>query len=218
MVAPLDVECLASEQVVHDDVCSRSAVEDVAQDVELVNAELLDDVADGYDEIAHLTGLYDGLNNAMDVGLLVIVVGAFVQQFLNNIGKSDGQGLADFASRIFAADGLADLYEPQEGVGIIVGKVLVCIGLNHFQTFFRVINEGTEVTYHISRQRFVEKVAHLALDVAAGITQYMEESLVLAVYVGHKVFSAFGQVKDGFEVDDFCAGAFAVGEGLREKL
>ena len=106
MVAPLYVEVLAGEQIVHDDMCPGASVEDVAQNVKLVDAEPLDDIADGGDEVLGLACLYDGFDDALEVGFLVIVHGILMQQFFYNVGKLPGQSLAYLATGIFAAYGL----------------------------------------------------------------------------------------------------------------
>ena len=199
-------------------MCARTAVEDVAQDVQLVDAQLVDDVADSHDEAPHLSRLDDGLHDALEVGLLVVVDGALVQQFLDDVCELRGQGFAHLAPRVFAADGLADLYELQQGAGIEVGEVLVGTFLYHLEALLGVVDEGAEVAHDVLGQRALEEVVHLALDIAAGVAQDVEESLVLAVDVGHEVLRAFRQVEDGLQVDDFGAGALAVGKGLREEL
>ena len=78
VITPLQVEVLAGKQVVHDDVGARTTVEDVAQNVELVDAQLVDDIADGRDEVTRLPDLHDCLNDALHVCVLVLVVRAFV--------------------------------------------------------------------------------------------------------------------------------------------
>ena len=142
VVAPLDVEVVARQQVVHDDVGTRSAIEDIAKDVQLVDAQFVDDIAYCDDEVSRLSCLYDGLNDSLDVGVLIFVVGAFVQQFLDDIGKLFRQRFADLASGVFAADRAADLYELQQGTGVVVREVFLCVFLYHFQSFLRVVEEG----------------------------------------------------------------------------
>ena len=218
VVAPLDVEVVARQQVVHDDVGTRSAVKDVTKDVKLVDAQFMDDIAYRDNEVSRLSRLYDGLDDSLYVGILVFVVGAFVQQFLDDIGKLLRQGLADLASGVFAADRAADLYELQQGAGIVVREVFFGVLLNHLQAFLGVVDEGAEVAHFVFGHGVPEEVAHLALDVSAGVAQDMQEGLVLAVYVGHEMFRAFRQAEDSLQIDDFGAGTLAIGKRLREKL
>ena len=46
----------------------------------------------------------------------------------------------------------------------------------------------------------------------------MLESLVFPVYVGQEMFSAFGQVQDGLQVDDLRARGTDVGNALGEQF
>ena len=176
------------------------------------------DVADGHNEVACLAGLYDGLHDALHVGFLVVVARTLVQQFLNDVGKLSWQGLADLAAGVLAADRAADLYELEERACVEAGEVLFGVSLQHLQSFLRVVDEGAEFAHVAVGQRVGKEVVHLALDVAAGIAQDVQEGLVLAVYVGHEVLGALRQTEDGFEVDDFGACALAVGKCLRKEL
>ena len=101
VVAPLDVEAMVLAEAVHDDVGAGAAVEDVAEDVELIDGELLDDGGEGGDEGVGAAGLHDGLNDAGEVGLLVVVGGRFVQELFDDVGELGGQGLADFGACVF---------------------------------------------------------------------------------------------------------------------
>ena len=51
VIAPLDVEVMVIAQCVHDYVCPRSSVVDVAHDVQGVNRQTLYEVAHGNDEV-----------------------------------------------------------------------------------------------------------------------------------------------------------------------
>ena len=75
----------------HDDVGTRSAVVDVAKDVQLVNAQGVYDLADGDDEVGALSSLHDCFDDAAEVGLLVVVEWIFVQQFLYDVGVLSGK-------------------------------------------------------------------------------------------------------------------------------
>ncbi len=55
VIAPLDVVVLVSLERVHDDVGALAAVVDVAEDVQRIDAQTLDHVADGDDEFIGLS-------------------------------------------------------------------------------------------------------------------------------------------------------------------
>ena len=60
-------------EAVHDDVSAWAAVEDIAEDVQLIDSQSLDDVGDGDDERIGTSRGYDALDDAVEVGLFVDV-------------------------------------------------------------------------------------------------------------------------------------------------
>ena len=80
---------------IHDDVRTGTAVEDISQNVQGIDSQPLDKVAQGNDEVIGTSCVNDGTDDDIDIGLLVGVHGAFVKQFLNNVGKFFRQCLAD---------------------------------------------------------------------------------------------------------------------------
>ena len=149
MIAPLQIEVLASEQIIHNDVGSRTTVKDVAKNVKLVDAQLVDDITDSDNEVASLPYLYDCLNDSLHIGILVFVVWTFVKEFFDDVGELFWKGFADLASSVLAAYGLTNLDELQECLCIEARQVLVCAFLYHFETLFRIVDEGAEIVHHI---------------------------------------------------------------------
>ena len=66
---------------------TRSSVVDVAQDVELVDGEFVDDAGNGDDKLIGAPDVDDGVNDGTDLSRLVSVIGALVQQFLNDVAE-----------------------------------------------------------------------------------------------------------------------------------
>ncbi len=79
MVAPLYVEIAVGQESVEHEVCAVATVEDVAEEVELVYAKVLDDVRYGAYELFRLAGGYYRLDDSVVVGLLVVFGGGFMQ-------------------------------------------------------------------------------------------------------------------------------------------
>ena len=79
---------------VHNQVGTWSAVINVAEDVQTVDGQALDEVADGYDEMVGAARADDGLDDDVEVSLLVVVLRRLVQQFLNDVCKFFRQALA----------------------------------------------------------------------------------------------------------------------------
>ena len=79
---------------------------------------------------------------------------------------------------------------------------MVVAGFHEFKFLLGIIDERAEVFLFLFAQRVAEQLVHLALDVSRSVAQDVLERLVLAVQVGHEMLRGFGQVKDGFEIDD----------------
>ena len=74
VVAPLDVEVMVVAKRVHDDVGARPAVVDVADDVQQVDRQALDQVAHGDDEVIGPAGRDDRVDDLVHIGGLVRLV------------------------------------------------------------------------------------------------------------------------------------------------
>ena len=72
-------------QGVHNLVGSRTAVVDVAENMQLVDGQTLYDVTDSRDEIVSATGGYNRIDNDADVGGFVAVAETLVEQFLDDV-------------------------------------------------------------------------------------------------------------------------------------
>ena len=144
VVAPLYVPRVVLAQRVHDDVGARSAVEDVAQDVELVDGQPLYDVAECYDEVVGASCGDDGIDNDVDVGGLVVVLGALVEQLLDDVGEVLRQRLAHLRAGIFAGDVATHLDQLVDGDVVPVVDVLVG-SLDELQLLLRVVDERAEL-------------------------------------------------------------------------
>ena len=191
MITPLQVEVLASQQIIHNDMGSRASVEDVAKNVKLVDAQLVDDITDSYNEVSRLPNLDDCLNDSLHISIFVFVVWAFVEEFFDDVGELLWQGFADLASSVFTAHRLTNLNELQEGAGIVTGEVFVRAFLYHFQSLFWIVDESAEVAHFLLWERVFKQVVNLSLNVSAGISEDMEEGFMLAMNVGNKVLGTF---------------------------
>ena len=83
------------------DVCTGTAIIDVAQNVQLVDGQTLDNVTQSNNEIVCTTCRDNSVDNDADIGCLIVVIGTLVQQFLDNIGKLFGQRLTYLRACVF---------------------------------------------------------------------------------------------------------------------
>ena len=210
MVAPLYVPGVVLEERVHDDMGPRSAVVDVAQDMELVDGQPVDDVADGNDEVVGPSGRDDCIDDDGDVGSLVVVVGPLVKQFLDDVAEVIGQRLAHLGAGVFRRDVATDLDELVNGDVIPVVHILLH-GLHQFEFLLGVVDESAEFLLLGLANGVAEDFGDFALDVARSILDYVLKGLMLAVKVGEEVLGPLRQVEDGLQVDDFGGGTRHVG-------
>ena len=216
MVAPLDVDVVEVAERVHNKVCARTAVVNVAEDVQAVNGQALDEIAEGDDEVVGAARADDGADDDVEVGLLVVVVGTLVQQLFYNIGVFLGQALAHLRAGIFRRDTAADGDELVEcGLVIVVECALVL--LDEFQFLFGIIDERAQVLLLLLAQGIAKEVVDLALDITRSVAQHVLEGFVLTVEVGQEVLGRLGQMEDSLEVDNLGGDARNGGEIARQQ-
>ncbi len=154
MVTPLDVKVVEPAQDIHDLVGAGATVIDVAQDVQHVDGELLDEVTHRDDEFIDAVSRDDGLDNHIDIGLLVGVAAVLVQQLLDNVGEVLGQRLVNLGTAIL---GRHMTTNPDQTVNrdevpviqiFLVGNFL----LDKFQLLGRIVNKSTQFLLLTSAQ------------------------------------------------------------------
>ena len=91
-------------------------------------------------------------------------------------------------------------------------------GLYEFEFLLGIVDERAEFAYFGFTKCVSIEFVHFALDVSRCVFQHVLECFVLAVNVGEEVLSAFGQVQDGLQVDDFGAGFGDCRERLGQQL
>ena len=191
---------------VHDVVRTMSAVEDVAQDVERIDGESLDQVTECNDEGIGTAGADDGIDNHFRICLLVRQHGILVQQFLDNVRELFRQRLAYLRAGIFGRNVLA--YGHKLVQGSEIPAVDVCFYcLHQVELLFRIIDKRTKFLTFVFAERVAEDFIYFTLDGTGSISQYMLECFVFTMKVGQEVFRTFRQIDNGFQVDDFCTGS-----------
>ena len=76
---------MVAAHLVQDDVGSWTSIVDIAQNMELVDSQALDDVGYSDDEIIGSACADNRINNNIDIGCLVMIFGVLVQKLLDNI-------------------------------------------------------------------------------------------------------------------------------------
>lgn len=90
VVAPGDVPVVVTGQDVEDGVGTGTSVINVTKDVELVDDEALDDVADGDDKLVGAANLDDRGDDRSHIVDFVLRVGMLMEQLLDDVGEVRG--------------------------------------------------------------------------------------------------------------------------------
>ena len=201
VVAPLDVEGVVLHERVHDDVRIRPAVVDVADDVQALDGQTLDEQAQRLDERAAAIGADDGVDDGGVVGLLVNAVAVLRHQLLDDVGEILRQRLADARARVLLRGALAHGDEALQRDGAPRFGI-VHLRQHELHLLARIVDERGQRTLLVLAQRIAEHVVDLEPDGARAVPQGVGERLVLAVYVGGEELGPFRQIQNGAEVDD----------------
>ena len=76
---------MVATHLVQDDVGSWTSIVDIAQNMELVDSQALDDVGYSDNEIISSACADNRINNDIDIGSLVMIFSMLVQKFLDNV-------------------------------------------------------------------------------------------------------------------------------------
>ena len=101
MVAPLDVKVVIVAERIHDEMGTGTTVVDVADEMQRVDDQALDEVAQGDDELVRAVRLDDGADDDVEILVFVRFVGGFVEKFLDDVGELRRQRLLHFRAGIF---------------------------------------------------------------------------------------------------------------------
>ena len=101
MIAPLYVPRVILTEGVHNLMRASSAVVDIAEDMQLVDGQTLNDVTDGADKVVGAPCRDDGIHDDGHIGGLVDVVGTLMKQFLDDVREILRQRLTNLASGVF---------------------------------------------------------------------------------------------------------------------
>lgn len=84
MVAPLDIHIVELHQLFHNDICSGSPVKDIADDMEIVNGQVLDQVAQRLDKLRAHFAVDDGADDLIVVYLLIFIAVIHMDQLVDD--------------------------------------------------------------------------------------------------------------------------------------
>ena len=145
MIAPFDVHVVKLHQFIQNNIRVRAAVEDIADDVQPVDAARADQFAKCLHKRPRHAGLYDRMDDFPVIAVLVFLR-VRVQQFVDDVRKVCGHLFADLRARVFGGDGLAHLHQPVDRYAVPVGQLLRRAFPAHLaQHFRRAVNQHRQL-------------------------------------------------------------------------
>ena len=218
VVAPLQVNGVILHEAIEDLVGVVAAVEDVADEVEVVDREALDQGGEAHDEVVAGAGVHDRVNDAAVVALaLVALAGGGVEQLVDDVGVLGWHGLAHLGARVGVGEVARQAHEAHQRDGVpLLGHDAG--GLEATQLAVRVVDERAEVGLLAVGELEAEDVRDALADDAGAVVEDVLERVILAMDVGDEVLSALREVEDGLEVDDLRVGGADGRELLGEQL
>ena len=219
VVAPLQVEVVVTREGVHDLPGSRTTVEDIADDVELVDDETVDEVADGDDERLASTDFDHGVDDGVVVVLPVGFALCLIEEFGDDVGEFGFEEFLELRTRVFVVDEACHLDDLVDGHAIPVVEVLgILLFLDEFELVLRVVDECAQLALVAVAHGQTKNVVHLAAYLSGGIAQDVVERFGLAMDVTEEVLGALREAHDGLQVDDFGGDAVDGRELLAQEL
>ncbi len=111
MVPPLDIHIMELHQLVHDDVRPGAPVEDIADDMEIIDGQVLDQVAQGDDELVPHLDIQDRVQDLAVIDLFIFIIIIHMEELIDRIGKFLGHLLSYLRAGIFGRYHLADAHQ-----------------------------------------------------------------------------------------------------------
>ena len=195
VVAPLNVEGVIVRQGVHDGIRMRTAVVNIADDVQVIDGQPLDEQAKLLDERAAAPRAYDRVDDGGVVGVFIRTVTRLGHKLLDDVGEIGRERFAHLRARVLARRMLAHRHEARQRGGIPCARV-VDLGQDKLHLLARVVDERGERALLRRRERIAEHLVDFKTHVARPVAQDMRERLVLTVNVGCEELGALRKVQN----------------------
>ena len=98
VVAPLDIYIVEVHELVHDNVRTRSTVEDITDDMQAVHGQVLDQIAECHDELVTHLDVDDGVDDFIIINFLVVIVVVHMKELVDDICECRGHFFSHFRS------------------------------------------------------------------------------------------------------------------------
>ena len=217
VVAPLDVDVRVLHEAVEDRVGPVPAVKKIADDMEPVHREPLDEHGKRLDEVRARIDLDDRGEEALPVCHLCCVRFRTRRHELDDDGGvARGDEPADLRGGVLEAHELRERQEPFEVRAVPCRRRTA--RLPHLlDLLFRVVDERAELRLFSTRHPRAENVFHLFADDARAVVENMEKRLVLAVQIAQKMLDPLREREPRLQVNELFIDDFLRRVLLRQK-
>ena len=170
VVAPHDVEVLVVAERVHDLVGTWTTVVDVAKQMQTVDCQSLDELADFCDERVGASGVDDGLHDHLVVLVLFLPIAAvrLMEKFLDDVFEVLRQFFSDFRAGVFGRHLAAHANQPDKRVAVEFVQVAL-LQLHQLQLLLRIVNQGAQFLLLCLVECVAEELVHFPFHVARRI-------------------------------------------------
>ncbi len=140
MIAPLNVNTMIFPQRIKNDLRSRSPVIDIPDNVQMIDDEPLDEIAQGNDKSGRTADLDNSLNDTVIIRFLILDLLFFCDQFFNDVCKITRQRLPHLRACIFGCHAFRDLHEAVKRDLIPVLKIVLLLH-DDLQLFLWIVDQ-----------------------------------------------------------------------------
>ena len=112
MISPLDIYIVELHQLVHNKIRPGAPVENISDDMEIIDGQVLDQVAERLNKLRSHSDLDNGVDDLVVVNLFIFVIIVHMQKLVNNIGEVRRHLFTHLGPGIFGGRFLADPDQP----------------------------------------------------------------------------------------------------------
>ena len=190
------------DQQIHDFIGIFAAVVYIADDMQRIDGEPLDQPRHRIDELFRPAQFDDGGENFAVICLFVEIVAIHIDQFVDDIVEISGQSLAHLAARVLGGDGTAYLDKAVQLHAIPI-FIVRAGGFLFRDNGGGVINKGAELVSLALGHRLAVQPLDLFPDDTGAVVHDVAKRLVLAVQIAQKMLRTLRQTQNRFQIDHF---------------
>ena len=199
MVSPLDIHIMELHQLFHNNISPRPPIENIPDNMEIVNRQILNQTAQGYDETVRHLGVDNRSDNLTVVHLFIVVIIVHMQKLIDGIGKFRRHLLAHLGTAVFRRHLFAYLYKPVEGYPLPVLRIVLLL-LKLCNLPVRIVDQISQLYLILLGNNMSEGFFNLLTYNAGGTAEQMNKSLIFPVQIAEKVLGTLWQSADCHQI------------------